>query len=152
PHRVSVARLRQADARAVIVGERSGRAGLAKMLAAGGLDEAVGRVVGVFGARLDTFVAEIDRLLGGVADFGDFGGAVVGIEKALCLAARPSRRLRSRAIAGEGCRVATGEQMNKTERQRVVGIGGGDPVGVIYPRALPLGVVVEVRDEWRGGR
>ena len=74
------------------------------------------------------------------------------MEKALRLAARPAGRLRLRAIAGEDGGVAAGEQMGETEGQRVVRIGGRDPVAMIDLRALPLGVVVDVRDERRAGR
>ena len=71
-HGVAVAGMQQADARGIVVGMRDRRtADLPKMLAAGGFDQAVDGVVGVVGARLDALVAEVDRLLGVVADVGD---------------------------------------------------------------------------------
>ena len=58
-----------------------------EVLAAGGLDQPVEGVVGVLGARLDALVAEVDGLLGVVADVGDVARRVVGVAQVLHLTA-----------------------------------------------------------------
>ena len=85
------------DTRRVVVGVRNRRAAdLPQVLAAGGLDQPVDGVVGVFGARLDAPVAEVDGLLRVVADVGDVARRVVGVVQVLHLAAGPAGRRRLR--------------------------------------------------------
>ena len=134
----------------VVVGVRNRRAAdLPQVLAARGFDQPVDGVVGVVGARLDALVAEVDGLLGVVADVGDVARRVVGVVQVLHLAAGPAGRGRLRAVAGKGDGIAPGEQMHQAEGQRVVVVGGPGAVAVVDQRALALGVVVDVGDERR---
>ena len=155
PHRVAVAgsvesvwkRLKASGA----VGESGCAADLPQVLAARRFDQPVDGVVGVVGARLDALVAEVDRLLGVVADVGDVAGRVVGVVQVLHLAAGPAGWGRLWAIVGKDDGVAPGEQVHQAEGQRVVVVGGPDAVAVLDQRALALGVVVDVGDERRVG-
>jgi uncharacterized membrane protein YheB (UPF0754 family) len=83
-HGVAVAGVQQADTAEVIRRMRYGRsADLAQVLPSISLDQAIERVVDVIVARLDSAVAEVDRLLRVVADVGDVAGGVVGIVQVL---------------------------------------------------------------------
>src|SRR2546425_3641886 len=111
------------------------------MLPPRGFDQAIDGVVGVLRTRFDALVAEVDRLLGIVADVGDVADGIVGVVQVLHLAAGPPGLRRLWAIAGEGDSVSAREQMHKTGGQRVVGVGGSDAVPVLNQRALALRIV-----------
>ena len=116
------------------------------MLAAAGLNQPVEGVVGVVVARLDALVPEVDGLLRVVLDVGDVAGRVVGVVQVLHLAARPAGDGGLRVVAGEGGRIAPGEQLGEPEGERVVAVEGAGAILVVDALALALGVVVDVGD------
>ena len=67
------------------------------MLTASAFNEPVNGIVGVIVSRLDAAVAEIDGLLGIVANVGDVACRVVGVMQVLKLATGPAGRP---AVAG----------------------------------------------------
>ena len=127
-----------------------GGATAARVLAAGGLDQPVERVVGVVVARLDALVAEVDGLLRVVLDVGDVAGGVVGVVQVLH-AAGP---LRTRGVGGVAGAVADGNdaasrRVNRCvepERLGVVRVARRRAVAELQTELLALGVVGDLLD------
>src|SRR6266404_2337255 len=113
------------------------------MLATGCFDQAIGRVVCILVARLDTLIAKVNRLLGIVADVGYVAGGIVGVTEVL----HSARWLwRIGIVAREG-HTTRREDMRQAERLRIVFVLRAYSVPVLDQRSLPLGVVVDVGDK-----
>jgi hypothetical protein len=114
------------------------------MLSPTDLNKLIERVVGIFGAWLDTLVAEVDGLLSLVAYFCDIASRIVEIALVLHLAAGPASRRLQRAIAREVNSVAPGKQARQAEGQRVVCIRGDYTVTIFDPLSLAFCVIVDI--------
>src|SRR5262245_48919620 len=117
------------------------------MLSTRGFRQPVDRVVGEFGARLDSLVAEKNRLLGIVADFGDVANRIIGVGEVLHLAAWPLLGWRLWTIVGKRRGIPGSEQTRKPECQWIIIVIGCDSVAVIDPYALAFGIIVYICDE-----
>src|SRR5882724_1996845 len=98
---------------------RSGRvsdvAGKAKMLSAGRFNQLVDRVIRILGGWLDTTIAEIDRLLGVIANMSDVTSRVVSVLKVLHPATRPVGGRHGRAVVRKVNDVTSSGQMGQPE-------------------------------------
>ena len=136
-------------------------AGLSQVLAAPRLDQPIDGIVGIFGARLYAAVAEVDSLLGVVADMGDVPHRVVGVAQVLQAAWRGGRRRLGRgesrwrvaAILAER-RTSPRVEVDQAGRLRIVNIAGGGAVLVFDPCSLAFCAVINIAhaNDWRRRR
>ena len=139
----------RAPATAIVERVGDGAATLAEVFAAGGLDQAIERVVGVIVAGLDPLVPEVDGLLCIVLDMGDVTGRVICVVQVLHLFAWPVGNGWPRIVTGEVSRPALGQQLGEPQGERVVAVDGTGAVLVVDALAPAFGVVVDVGDSHR---
>src|SRR5881394_2055341 len=121
------------------------------MLATGGLDQAIDRVVSVFGARLDSPVAEVDSLLGVVANVRNIARRIIGVINILQTARLVGRRWigsgktrwLAATVVGKG-RASPRVELDQTKRFRIILVARAGAVFVVNALVLTFGVVVDV--------